>query len=373
MNAQLIKIEILTSKSFPINARTILSPLIIQQRIFRDSGVIFNIHYGQHPSNFGGDLLIVESSFHGMAWTCETERIIQQFGNWRKFFTNIVYLDTSDSSALLHPEILPFVDGYLKGQILKDKSRYLKPHYGRRLFTEYVNERFDVSDNEPIFSTSVQNSGDLKKIAVLWNSAFYDWSKKGRVLDKLVSITGCKAFIRMPKSSPLKRKKKKRKISYRMQLEYERNTINWQRTEPLKLLMNEVETCGLIESGRIGFWQYRKELSTSQLVISPFGWGELNYRDFETFQSGSALVKPSMHHLETWPNLYKPGETYVNYDWDLKNFIPIIRKYLDDKEDRERIAMQGQACYANYFSRECWQDSILSQFQSAFQKVGLQL
>ena len=372
MNGQLIKIEILTSKNFPINARTILAPFIIQRHLFRESGINFKFHHGRHPSKFGGDLLIVESSFHGIAWTCETERIIQEFKNWRKFFTNVVYLDSSDSSALLHPEILPFVDGYLKGQILKDKSQYLNAHYGRRLFTDYANKHFDVSDNEPIFSTAVQNPKDLKKIAVLWNSAFYDWSKKGRVLDKLTSILGSRAFIRMPTPQSISIKEKSKKISYRMQLEYGRNTINWQRTEPLKLLMNEVKTFGLIESGRIGFWQYRREMSTSQIVVSPFGWGEINYRDFETFQSGCVLVKPSMHHLETWPNLYKPGETCLSYDWDLSNFIPILKQFLDDKDELERIAMQGQTCYANYTSSEGWQDSILCQFQFALQSIGVQ-
>ena len=186
-------------------------------------------------------------------------------------------------------------------------------------------------------------------------------------------MTRSRAFIRTPKPYPLRKKEKVKKISYRMQLEYGRNTINWQRTEPLKLLMGEVCTLGPIESDRVGFWQYRNELSTSQLAISPFGWGEINYRDFETFQSGCALVKPSMHHLETWPDLYKPGETYLNYDWDLGNFIPILTAYLDDKERLEKIAMNGQACYANVSSQEFLQHSLLRQFQSAFQNMGLQL
>ena len=39
LTAQVIKIEILTSKNFPINARTILSPLIIQKRVFWGHGI----------------------------------------------------------------------------------------------------------------------------------------------------------------------------------------------------------------------------------------------------------------------------------------------------------------------------------------------
>ena len=102
-----------------------------------------------------------------------------------------------------------------------------------------MNKKFDISDNKPVFSTAVQNPEDLEKINVLWNSALYDWSQKGRIFDKLASMTRSRAFIRTPKPYPLRKKEKVKKISYRMQLEYGRNTINWQRTEPLKLLMGE--------------------------------------------------------------------------------------------------------------------------------------
>ena len=54
----------------------------------------------------------------------------------------------------------------------------------------------------------------------------------------------------------------------------------------------------------------------SKVVVSPFGWGEINIRDFECFALGSLLVKPSMAHLETYPKFFVEHETYVPYRWD---------------------------------------------------------
>jgi hypothetical protein len=51
-------------------------------------------------------------------------------------------------------------------------------------------------------------------------------------------------------------------------------------------------------------------MKINKLIFSPFGWGEINYGDFEGILSGDALVKPAMSHLQTWPELYVEGETY---------------------------------------------------------------
>ena len=81
-----------------------------------------------------------------------------------------------------------------------------------------------------------------------------------------------------------------------------------------------------------------------------------------------------MHHLETWPHLYKPGETYLNYDWDLGNFIPILTAYLDDKERLEKIAMNSQACCTNV-SSQCQPQlviPIIPKYGAATLKASLQ-
>ena len=51
--------------------------------------------------------------------------------------------------------------------------------------------------------------------------------------------------------------------------------------------------------GKINYYKYHKLLEDSKVVISPFGWGELAYRDFEAFYNSCLLLKPNIDHLIT--------------------------------------------------------------------------
>ena len=52
--------------------------------------------------------------------------------------------------------------------------------------------------------------------------------------------------------------------------------------------------------------------------ISPFGWGEICFRDFESIILGKLLIKPNCDHIITWPNIYQDN-MYVPIDWDASN------------------------------------------------------
>lgn len=83
---------------------------------------------------------------------------------------------------------------------------------------------------------------------------------------------------------------------------------------------------------------------------SPFGEGEVCYRDFECFLSGAALLKPDMGHLETWPNYYEPNITYAPYKWDFSDFQPALLELLESSEKRLSIARAGQERYLQSLS-----------------------
>ena len=70
--------------------------------------------------------------------------------------------------------------------------------------------------------------------------------------------------------------------------------------------------------GKLSSWKYIKECSKVMGMLSPFGWGEICYRDFESILSKSLLVKPDMSHLDTWPNIYLE-DLYFKIDWDFNN------------------------------------------------------
>jgi hypothetical protein len=95
---------------------------------------------------------------------------------------------------------------------------------------------------------------------------------------------------------------------------------------------------------------YYEEMRSSRICVSPFGYGELCWRDFESVLMGSLLVKPDMSHVRTEPNIFIPGETYVPVRWDFSDLAEVCERYLKDDEARNRITAQAYRVLSEYYS-----------------------
>jgi hypothetical protein len=94
---------------------------------------------------------------------------------------------------------------------------------------------------------------------------------------------------------------------------------------------------------------YYEELRSSRICVSPFGYGEICWRDFEAVLMGSLLVKPDMSHLRTEPDIFIPGETYVPVRWDFSDLEETCARYLEDREARERITARAYQVLSEYY------------------------
>ena len=133
-------------------------------------------------------------------------------------------------------------------------------------------------------------------------------------------------------------------LSARFGISYSRETVRYQREQIRKLLASRLNTRKLNRRG------YMKELRQSKVILSPFGWGEITLKDFEVFLTGGMLLKPSMEHMETWPDFYVDGVTYKSFDWDLNDLEQKIEWALENPETRELIALQGHNRYLQHTS-----------------------
>ena len=135
-------------------------------------------------------------------------------------------------------------------------------------------------------------------------------------------------------------KQKKIDVNLRMNLDYDRKTISYHR--------NKMVAPFDLPKFKINRYQYFKELENSKIVLSPYGWGEINFRDYETFSTGALLVKPKMNHMHTWPDFFVNKKTYFGVDWHFEDIKQIVQNLLDNYEDFSNIAINGKQNYLKW-------------------------
>jgi hypothetical protein len=338
-----LQINILTKGPDSYNARAFLHPIIQHKLLLKEHGITYNFFYTISPKIADCDAVIIDSKFF-KSWY--QGRLDEMYSFLERLHTDvkIIFFDTTDSAGYVLGDVLPYVDKYLKHQILSDKSLYLTSLYGRRLFSDYYHQNFGVTDDSQHEESDpqVQNSADLNKIDVGWNTGLSNYSLFGEYLGKLYKKTNLSIFSRTPRRFISPDAIRQYDVQCRMNTNYDKASVAFQRQ-----LISEDKLIGL-QKNKINRYKYFKELSNTKVILSPFGLGEITLKDFEAFISGALLVKPSMKHMKTWPNFYIPNKTILEFDWDLKNLNEVIESSLCRDSNRIEIAREGQNTYHHY-------------------------
>ena len=162
-------------------------------------------------------------------------------------------------------------------------------------------------------------------------------------------------FLFYPKYKYINFKDKKNDLFYNMNLYYSRNSISWYRKHALINL--EIE-----EPNRIHILKYFKKLKNSRVSISPFGWGEINYRDYESLIYGSLLLKPNMSHIDTWPNLYR-SDLFTSYHWDCSDLKVKLEELLRNYSKYQIIAKRANKFYLDFLEPSLLRKSIFKRLK----------
>lgn len=102
---------------------------------------------------------------------------------------------------------------------------------------------------------------------------------------------------------------------------------------------------------KLPYDQYIKTLRKSKLALSPFGMGEVCYRDFELMQNDVCMIKPTMGLVDTYPNPYIADQTYIPVNLDWSNLIDVIRDTLDNKNYKD-ISWMFQNTFVNLYNAD---------------------
>jgi hypothetical protein len=242
----------------------------------------------------------------------------------------LAYFDWFAPTDLRYAEVLNlYVSAYLKKHLLKDMSRYGQPTLGDTNLCDYYSRRFDLSLPETCFSFPEEFQ---EKLLPGSHFAFCDYLttlflgpfpvRESRAIDvhSRIAVNGSEWYSRMRQEA----------LDHSVALEARRSVI-----------------C----RGRVSRKAFFKELNNSKLCFSPFGYGEVCWRDFEAMATGSVLLKPDMSHLLCAPEVFFPGETYVPIAWDLSDLEEKVDFYLARPQERERIARNAFELLHDYLQQ----------------------
>jgi hypothetical protein len=148
-------------------------------------------------------------------------------------------------------------------------------------------------------------------------------------------------------------KKRELDLFVRMSTNYTRKSLAFHRAETarrLKEISEKDKNLNVPTNKWLSFSQYNRTMANCKIAVSPFGYGELCVRDWSAFIFGACLLKPSMAHMETWPDIFIEGTTYQPFSWDFKDFESVIYELLGNNKKRTEIATNGQQAYRNLIS-----------------------
>ncbi|PSB30425.1 glycosyltransferase [Stenomitos frigidus] len=321
-----------------------------RQQLKRDLGLTF---HHENASTFAEIEQVIQTFGNGIdaffirpAWDespIEAERVISKLRATHPT-SKIIFIDPWDQVASSFFNLLPYVDRLLKYQRLKDISQYQNGLLGGTAITDYLARELGYDLQGWQIGSEIP-PGYADRIETGWNVTLLERFQKplfGTVLSRL----------RMPS---------KRDIDVFCRVSYGvKGSNDWYglyRKAAIDVLQPLENQYNLAVSGEyvgarvISSRQYFREIKRTRIAFCPFGWGETTWRDYEAVCYGCLLVKPSMDHMDTQPNIYIPHETYVPVRWDFSDLEETCRYYLEHPEEADRIIQNARRVYQNYFKQ----------------------
>ena len=350
-------VHILTPGFVSPNGRAFLFPLHMHRRRLADLGIQFRCFTQPVHQVSDCDVLIIDSRFYSKRWAHDEQAALDELAAYAEQIKSVLYFDISDSTGWLQAQVLPHVKRYYKAQLLKDREAYRKPCYGNRIFADYYHRKFGVSDDEPAVNRSVGSARDLDKLRVSWNSGLADYSLWGPARMSLRQRLPVDRMLSFPRKFTPVRRERGIHFACRFGTNYQRKTVSFQRQKIREILGDSVPT------DKLSRRKYLEEMRSARIAISPFGFGEITLKDFEAFLCGALLFKPDMSHMETWPDLFRSGETMVTHSWDLSNFSDILDATLASDVKLYEIAERGQQAYRHHIATQEGHEEFCLRFK----------
>jgi hypothetical protein len=246
----------------------------------------------------------------------------------------VVYLDWFAPLDLRLAEFLnDKIDLYVKKQVFRDFTCYDRPNIGETNLTDYYAKKYSL-DMDTAFSPVPSEF----KEKLLMGPGFYT---------AFGLMDGFQA-ARVPEGP--------RPIDLNARITSKKSDwYGMMRREALEAAQN-ITGARVVTDFGLSLKEYLAELRQSKMCFSPFGYGEVCWRDFEAMMTGSLLLKPDVSHLVTDPDVFIPGETYVPVAWDFSDLPEKVDYYMRHEDERARIAANAYDLVHDYVAQDRFLD-----------------
>ncbi len=255
----------------------------------------------------------------------------------------LAFLDSfAPSDVRLAATVNDHIDYYLKKTLIKDRSKYGQETYGDTLLSDFYGRRYGIA---------LPN--------VVW-PAPPDFLSKLRLFPNFFTAPALIHEFERELSAPLSG----RTIDLHARLA-EGNVAGPYSAMRKDAVAKVAALTGVTRTSgaTVDREAFMAEMRNSKLCFSPFGFGEICWRDFEAIAAGAVFIKQSMDHLESAPDLYVANETYAPVRWDMTDLGEVVARLLADDAERERLAANAFGRLADYVQNERFVDQMAFLFE----------
>jgi len=234
----------------------------------------------------------------------------------------IIFLDSYAPLDLRFAELTnPLIDVYVKKQLLRDRTQYGLSTIGDTNLANYYAKLYSLDLAPTTFNIP---NGFLDKLVL---GSGFDAS------ERILPVVN-RSFT-LPKH--------KRSIDLHARLGGAGEGWYGEMRTHANRAVQELSGVTMLTGANIDHHRYIQEMKNSKICFSPFGFGEVCWRDYEAMMCGALLIKPDMSHVETHPHIFQPFKTYVPIEWDFSDLKDKVHYYLNNKKEREDIVSNAYA------------------------------
>ena len=298
----------------------------------------------------GYDLIALK--MHYKTRPVDAERAAAHIATHKSPGTKLAYFDGIDDLCVLWPSLLNHVDFMVKRHVFRDRLQYLNRFQGGTNLTDYVarlhgsGALFD--DSTLSEAVSAQN---LAKIRSGITFGMDEWA------------------LRLNQSTQRVKSQEERPHDIVCRADVPENWMGYLR-KPIEPVMERLRSQGwnvITPEKRVSREHFYEEMASAKIYISPFGYGEICGRDYECVIFGCLLIKPDMGHVEAYPDIYRPYETYVPVAWDYSDLEEKAEYYLRNHEKRNHITAAASRVLKQAYGEEWFIDKV----RGLLEKTGL--